>query len=171
VTKVVNDRLRPIHEGEAFHGMSTTDTQYLHDVAASEYEHGWATDIETERAPNGLNEDVIRFISERKEEPEWLLEWRLKAYRHFQTLLEDESKYPRWAHLKYVEPNLQSISYYAAPKHTAKYESIDDVPQELLDTFAKLGIPAARAEGARRRGCGCSDGQRFRRYHLQEGAC
>ncbi len=121
--------------------MSTTETQYLQGVAEREYEHGWVTDIESEVAPPGLNEDVIRFISERKEEPEWLLEWRLKAYRHFLTLLEDEDKYPRWAHLKYVEPNLQSISYWAAPKQGAKYESIDDVPRELLDTFEKLGIP------------------------------
>ncbi|MFW5955486.1 MAG: Fe-S cluster assembly protein SufB [Rhodothermales bacterium] len=121
--------------------MSTPETQYLHDVAESEYEHGWTTEIESEVAPPGLNEEVIRFISERKEEPEWLLEWRLKAYRHFLTLMEDESKYPRWAHLKYIEPNLHNISYYAAPKQKAKYESIDDVPQEVLDTFAKLGIP------------------------------
>ena len=84
--------------------MSTTETQYLQGVAEREYEHGWVTDIESEVAPPGLNEDVIRFISERKEEPEWLLEWRLKAYRHFLTLLEDEDKYPRSDPLKYVVP-------------------------------------------------------------------
>ena len=121
--------------------MSTTETQFLQEVAESEYEHGWTTDIPYDTAPPGLNEDTIRFISAKKEEPEWLLEWRLRAFRHFLTLMEDESKYPRWAHLKYIEPNLQSISYFAAPKQGAKYESIDDVPRELLDTFDKLGIP------------------------------
>src|SRR5690625_1723758 len=89
--------------------MSTTETQFLQEVAESEYEHGWTTDIPYDTAPPGLNEDTIRFISAKKEEPEWLLEWRLRAFRHFLTLMEDESKYPRWAHLKYVEPNLQSI--------------------------------------------------------------
>src|SRR5690625_2469551 len=121
--------------------MSTTETQILQEVAESEYEHGWTTDIPYDTAPPGLNEDTIRFISAKKEEPEWLLEWRLRAFRHFLTLMEDESKYPRWAHHKYVKPNLQSISYFAAPKQGAKYESIDDVPRELLDTFDKLGIP------------------------------
>ncbi len=104
------------------------------------YKYGFVTDIETERAPNGLSEDVVRFISQKKNEPEWMLEWRLKAYRHVVKLLEDpEKSYPQWAHLDYNLPDFQGISYYAAPKKT-KYDSLDDVDPELLDTFNKLGI-------------------------------
>ncbi len=120
--------------------MSTAETQYLQGIAEKEYKHGWSTEVDADTAAPGLSEDVIRLISTKKEEPEWLLEWRLKAYRHFEERLET-GNYPRWAHLDYVEPNLQGISYYSAPKQKARYDSIEDVPDELLETFERLGIP------------------------------
>ncbi len=123
--------------------MSTTETQYLQGIAEKEYEHGWSTDTEADTAPPGLNEEVVRMISEKKDEPQWLLEWRLKALRYFQSLLEDEGKYPTWPHLKHRKPDFQNISYYSAPTDKARYESIDEVPDELLETFERLGIPLA----------------------------
>jgi len=121
--------------------MSTSETEYLQGVAEQDYEHGWYTDIEAEKAPKGLNEDVVRMISEKKNEPEWLLEWRLKAFRYFKTLMEDDSKYPRWAHLDYEEPDLQDLSYFSAPNRQTQYDSLDEVPDEILETFERLGIP------------------------------
>jgi Fe-S cluster assembly protein SufB len=121
--------------------MSTTQTEYLQDVADADYEHGWTTDIDADTADPGLTEDTVRMISAKKEEPEWLLEWRLKAFRYFKKIMTDSSKYPEWAHLKYVQPNLQEMSYYSAPKRKARYESLDEVDDELLDTFERLGIP------------------------------
>ncbi|HMB91808.1 MAG TPA: Fe-S cluster assembly protein SufB [Rhodothermales bacterium] len=117
-----------------------TDTQYLHDVADSDYEYGWVTNIEADTAPKGLNEDTVRFISAKKEEPEWMLEWRLKAFRHWQTLAADEDKYPRWAHLDYPNIDFQDVSYYSAPNNKPKYDSLDEVDPELLNTFERLGI-------------------------------
>ena len=118
-----------------------TDTQYLHEVAESDYEHGWVTEIEADTIPKGLNEGVIRLISAKKEEPAWMLEWRLRAFRHWQTLVADTAKYPRWAHLSYPDFDFQSISYYSAPNSKPKYESLDEVDPELLRTFERLGIP------------------------------
>ena len=120
--------------------MSQSETEFLEGKASEDYEHGWYTEIETETAPKGLNEDVVRYISSRKEEPEWLLEWRLKAFRHVKQRIES-GEYPDWAHLDYPEPNFQNISYFSAPKQEAQYESIDDVPDEILETFERLGIP------------------------------
>ena len=120
--------------------MSTSETEYLQGVADQEYEHGWQTDIETDKAPKGLNEDVIRMISSRKEEPEWLLEWRLKAFRYFNQLTES-GHYPDWAHLDYEEPDFQDMSYFSAPKDKANYDSLDEVPDEIMETFERLGIP------------------------------
>ena len=99
------------------------------------YDAGFVTDIETDTLPPGLNEEVIRFLSAKKEEPEWMTEWRLAAYRHWLTMTP-----PHWAKLQIAEIDFQSISYYAAPKGP-KYASIDDVPKELLDTYDKLGVP------------------------------
>jgi Fe-S cluster assembly protein SufB len=99
------------------------------------YDAGFVTDIETETLPPGLNEDVVRFLSAKKEEPEWMTEWRLAAYRHWLTMTP-----PHWAKLDIAAIDFQSISYYAAPKGP-KYASLDDVPQELLDTYDKLGVP------------------------------
>ena len=118
-----------------------TDTQYLHDVADSDYEHGWVTEIEADTIPKGLNEDMVRLISAKKEEPAWMLEWRLRAFRHWLTLAADADKYPRWAHLDYPDIDYQDISYYSAPNKKPKYESLDEVDPELLRTFERLGIP------------------------------
>ena len=111
------------------------DNQLLREFAEKEYEHGWSVDLDAEQAPPGLNEDVIRFISAKKEEPEWLLEWRLKAYRHWLTMEE-----PTWAHVKYPKPKFNDIIYYSAPKPKKELDSLDEVDPELLETFAKLGI-------------------------------
>jgi len=101
-----------------------------------EYKHGWVTDIETEVAPKGLSEDIIRFISAKKQEPEWLLEWRLKAYRGWLKMVE-----PHWANVKYDPIDYQAIRYYAAPKTKAPLGSLDQVDPKLLETYQKLGIP------------------------------
>ena len=120
--------------------MSTSETEYLESVADQEYEHGWRTDIESETLPEGLDEDIVRYISERKDEPEWLLEWRLKAFRYFERQVED-GHYPDWAHLDYEEPDFQNMRYFSAPKEKANYDSLDEVPDEILETFERLGIP------------------------------
>ena len=105
-------------------------------LAQQEYKEGWVTDIEMEMAPPGLNEDIIRFISAKKNEPEFLLEWRLKAYRHWLTMKE-----PNWQYMDYPPVDYQDIVYYAAPKNTPQYNSLDEVDPELLATYDKLGIP------------------------------
>lgn len=119
------------------------DTQYLHEVAESDYEYGWVTDIEADTVPKGLNEEIVRIISAKKEEPAWMLEWRLRAFRHWLTLADDKDKYPRWAHLDYPDIDFQDVSYYSAPNKKPKYNSIDEVDPELLRTFERLGIPLA----------------------------
>ena len=114
----------------------------LEEVTTNEYKYGFVTDIETEIIPPGLNEDVVRHISERKKEPEWLLEYRLKAFRHWQTLV-----MPNWAKLDIAEIDYQGISYYAAPKSSKDGpQSLDEVDPELLKTFEKLGIPLHERE-------------------------
>ena len=105
------------------------------------YKYGFVTDIEMETAPKGLNEEVIRFISAKKGEPEWLLEWRLKAYRHWLTMEE-----PDWAKLAYDRIDYNDIYYYAAPKTTERPKSLDEVDPELLKTYEKLGIPLSEQE-------------------------
>ncbi len=106
-------------------------------VTSQEYKYGFVTDIEADSAPPGLNEDTIRFISAKKGEPEWLLEFRLKAYRHWLTLPE-----PDWANVTYPRPDFQRIVYYSAPKQKVpKYASMDEVDPELKRTFEKLGVP------------------------------
>lgn len=116
--------------------MASEQDKIINEVTASDYKFGFQTLIETETLPPGLNEDIVRAISAKKEEPEWLTEFRLKAYRHWQTM-----KMPEWAHLKIPEIHYNDIIYYAAPKRNAKYDSLDEVDPELLDTFNKLGIP------------------------------
>ncbi len=101
-----------------------------------EYKYGFVTDIEADVAPPGLSEDIIRFISARKREPEWLLEWRLKAYRGWLRMSE-----PHWANVKYDPIDYQAIRYYSAPRTTAPLGSLDDVDPKLLETYQKLGIP------------------------------
>ena len=105
------------------------------------YKYGFTTEIESVKAPKGLSEDTVRFISAKKEEPEWMLEWRLAAFRRWLTMEE-----PKWAMVDYPEIDYQDAYYYAEPKTGAKYESIDDVPEEILADFEKLGIPLREAE-------------------------
>jgi Fe-S cluster assembly protein SufB len=107
----------------------------LEEVTSGEYKFGFFSDIETELAPRGLTEDTIRFISAKKDEPEWMLEFRLKAFRHWLTLKE-----PEWAHIDYPPIDFQDIYYFAAPKKKPQLESLDEVDPELLETFNKLGI-------------------------------
>jgi Fe-S cluster assembly protein SufB len=109
------------------------------DIVGKRYKHGFVTDIEADVAPTGLNEDVIHLISRKKKEPDFLLDWRLKAYRHWLTMKE-----PQWAHVHYEKIDYQDISYYAAPKNKEDGpKSLDDVDPKLLDTYEKLGIPLA----------------------------
>jgi len=101
----------------------------------SDYKYGFVTNIEADEAPRGLNEDVIRFISARKKEPQWMLDWRLKAYRHWLTM-----KSPEWANIKYPPIDYQNIIYYSAPKQKVNPKNLDEIDPELLRTFEKLGI-------------------------------
>ncbi|MBT6511265.1 MAG: Fe-S cluster assembly protein SufB, partial [Rhodospirillaceae bacterium] len=110
--------------------------------ATDSYKHGFVTEIEMDRAPKGLSEDTVRFISAKKNEPEWLLEWRLKAFRHWLTMTE-----PNWAKVGYPPIDYQDSYYYAAPKSDAdRPKSLDDVDPALLETYAKLGIPLKEQE-------------------------
>src|SRR5690625_4331273 len=113
-----------------------TEDQIIDEVTTQEYEHGFVTDIDMDILPPGLNEEVIAFISAKKEEPEWMLEWRLKGYEAFK-----KSKMPTWQNFEAPDVDFQSISYYAAPKDMPKYESLDEVDPELLRTYERLGIP------------------------------
>lgn len=116
--------------------MSVEEDKILTEVTQDEYKFGFTTNIETETIPKGLNEEVVRLISNKKNEPEWLLEFRLKAYRHWLTM-----KMPRWPHLKLPEIDFQDVIYYAAPRKKPQYSSLDEVDPELIDTFNRLGIP------------------------------
>jgi len=111
------------------------DDHIIQEITSREYEHGWVANLESDSAPKGLNEGIIRFISERKSEPSWLLEWRLKAYRHWLTM--DE---PKWPNVRYGPINYQDIIYYSAPKKKETPKSLDEIDPELLRTFEKLGI-------------------------------
>ena len=111
----------------------------IEEVAARDYEYGFVTDIDSEFAPKGLNEDIVRFISAKKNEPDWLLEWRLTAYRHWLTMTE-----PEWAFVEYPEIDFQDAHYYAAPKSGEdRPKSLEEVDPKLLETYEKLGIPLA----------------------------
>ena len=112
------------------------DQSIIDSAISQEYEYGFTTDIDQEKIPPGLNEDVIRIISSKKQEPKWLLNWRLKAYKQWLKMEE-----PDWSKLNYEDIDFQSISYYAAPKQKEKLKSLDEVDPELLDTYNKLGIP------------------------------
>ncbi len=116
--------------------MSKTDQNIIEAVEGGEYKYGFTSDIETDAIAKGLSEEVIRLISEKKGEPEWMLEMRLKAYRHWLTL-----QPPTWAHLRIPEIDFQDIIYYAAPKPRKRLQSMDEVDPELKRTFDKLGIP------------------------------
>jgi Fe-S cluster assembly protein SufB len=111
------------------------DNQILEDLTSKEYEHGWSVNFETDEAPLGLNEDIIRWISAKKEEPEWLLQWRLRA---FQTWL--DMKEPEWANVHYPKVDFQALRYYSAPKQKKKTKSLDEIDPELLQIYERLGI-------------------------------
>ena len=118
----------------------TTTNKELNTIAAQEYRYGFVTDIEADVAPKGLNEGIVRWISAKKNEPEFMLQWRLKAFRYWEKLLEDQAT-PTWAKVHYPPINYQDIIYYSAPKAKEKLESLDEVDPELLRTYEKLGIP------------------------------
>ena len=115
--------------------------EQVKELEVDKYKYGFVTDIEMETAPKGLNEDIIRFISSKKEEPHWLLEWRLKAYQHWLTMEE-----PDWAKVGYDPIDYQDLYYYAAPKTIDRPKSLDEVDPELLKTYEKLGIPLKEQE-------------------------
>ena len=118
----------------------TTANRELNTIAAQEYRYGFVTDIEADVAPKGLNEDIVRWISAKKNEPEFMLQWRLKAFRHW-VKLRDQEQTPTWAKVHYPPIDYQNIIYYSAPKSKVKLESLDEVDPELLRTYEKLGIP------------------------------
>ncbi len=112
-----------------------TEDDLKKDLESKEYEYGFYTEIESETFPIGLNEDIVRAISKKKEEPKWMTNWRLKAFKYW-----TEMEEPDWANVNYEKPNFQAISYYSAPNSKPKYDSLDEVDPELLDTFKRLGI-------------------------------
>jgi len=112
------------------------DDQLLEHYAEREYKWGFVSDVDSDTLPPGLNEDVIKFISAKKNEPEWMLAFRLKAYEHLKTLA-----YPKWPNVQYTQTDLQAISYYSSPKKMPKLNSLDEADPELIATFNKLGIP------------------------------
>jgi len=115
--------------------MAYNGDELLDNITSKEYEFGFTTNIESDKAPAGLNEDIIRMISAKKEEPEWLLTWRLEAFSIWKKMTE-----PEWAHVSYVKPDFQAISYYSAPKKKQTLNSIDELDPELRKTMDKLGI-------------------------------
>src|SRR6185437_16677937 len=110
-------------------------------IDVDQYKYGFETIIEMDKAPKGLSEDIIRLISAKKDEPEWMTEWRLEAYRRWLTMEE-----PSWARVEYPKIDFQDLHYYAAPKSTPGPTSLDEVDPELLKTYAKLGIPLKEQE-------------------------
>lgn len=112
-----------------------TEDDLKKELETKEYEYGFYTDIESDTFPVGLNEDIVRAISAKKEEPEWMTAWRLEAFRYWKEMAE-----PNWANVRYIQPDYQNISYYSAPSKKPKYDSLDEVDPELLETFNKLGI-------------------------------
>ena len=117
------------------------DEKILKQFTSKEYEHGWSVDLDVDQAPNGLNENIIKLISKKKNEPNWLLKWRLNAFSIFKKM-----KSPNWANLKIPKIDFQEISYYSAPKQKSKLKSLKDVDPELLKTFEKLGISLKEQE-------------------------
>jgi len=115
--------------------MAYTEEELKKELETKEYEYGFYTDIDSDTFPIGLNKEIVRKISEKKGEPEWMTDWRLKAFESWSEMTE-----PEWANVNYKKPDLQKISYYSAPKSKPKYDSLDEVDPELLKTFEKLGI-------------------------------
>src|SRR6056297_886937 len=115
--------------------MAYTEEELKKELETKEYEYGFYTDIESDTLPKGLNEDIVIAISKKKEEPDWMTEWRLEAFCAWKEMEE-----PEWANVTYKKPDFQAISYYSAPNSKPKYDSLDEVDPELLATFKKLGI-------------------------------
>jgi Fe-S cluster assembly protein SufB len=155
----------PVDVVKVFHfktpSMAYTEEELKKELETKEYEYGFYTDIDSDTFPIGLNEEVIRKISEKKGEPEWMMDWRLQAYASW-----CEMKEPEWANVTYKKPDLQAISYYSAPKTKPKYDSLDDVDPELLKTFEKLGISLDEQKKIKWSGCRYRDGLRLRSYHI-----
>ena len=122
--------------GKDIANVENSRKKQIEERISGEYRLGWVTDIEEERIPSGLNEDIIRLISSKKNEPEWMLEWRLQAFRHWLTMKE-----PHWSSAEYPPIDFQSITYFSAPKLRSQPKSLEDVDPELLRTYQRLGIP------------------------------
>ncbi|MGH9792661.1 MAG: Fe-S cluster assembly protein SufB, partial [Candidatus Acidiferrales bacterium] len=118
----------------------STNVKTIRDLAEREYKWGFVTEIEEERVPKGLNEETIRLISEKKNEPDFMLQWRLKAFRHWASLERAEAE-PTWANIKYGPIDYQNITYYSAPKKKPSLTSLEEMDPEILRTYEKLGIP------------------------------
>src|SRR6187402_3904372 len=112
-----------------------TATQNIETFAKADYKYGFVTDIDSDTLKPGLNEDIIRFISAKKNEPQWLLDWRLSAYKQWVKMTE-----PKWPNVTYPPINYQDVIYYSAPKQSAKAKSLEEIDPELIKTFEKLGI-------------------------------
>jgi Fe-S cluster assembly protein SufB len=119
--------------------MEKDQDKIISDVTTTEYKYGFYSDIKMDKIPKGLSEEVVRLISEKKKEPQWLLDFRLKSYRHWLTM-----KMPTWPNLKIAPINYQEIIFYAAPSERKKLNNVDDIDPELKKTFDKLGIPLGR---------------------------
>ena len=115
--------------------MAYTEEELKKELETKEYAYGFYTDIDSDTFPIGLDEDIVRAISKKKEEPEWMTAWRLEAFKQWKKMKE-----PEWANVHYTKPDFQAISYYSAPNKKPKYDSLDEVDPELLDTFKRLGI-------------------------------
>ncbi len=141
--------------------------ELVKDIDVDKYKYGFTTDIESDMAPKGLNEDIVRFISAKKNEPAWMLEGRLEAYRRWLNMEE-----PTWAKVHYPKIDFQDLYYYAAPKNTAGPKSLDEVDPKLLETYAKLGIPLKEQEilaGVRKQGEKSELDEGDRRICLRQG--
>jgi len=115
--------------------MAYTEEELKKELETKEYEYGFYTDIESDTFPKGLNEEIVRAISKKKNEPQWMTEWRLEAFRVWESMEE-----PEWANVHYEKPDFQAISYYSAPKAADPNKSLDDVDPDLLEMYRKLGI-------------------------------
>src|ERR1019366_2150181 len=118
----------------------STDVKTIRELAGREYKWGFVSDVESESLPKGLNEETVRLISAKKREPEFMLEWRLKAYRHWASLEKAQAE-PKWANIKYGPINYQDIVYYSAPRQKPNLKNLEELDPEILRTYEKLGIP------------------------------
>src|SRR6266699_6089792 len=147
----------------------STNLNAIRDLAEREYKWGFVTSVEEERVPKGLNEETIRLISAKKNEPEFMLQWRLRAYQHWASLEKAQAE-PKWANVKYGPIDYQEIVYYSAPKQKPGLTSLEELDPEILRTYEQTGHSARRAEAPRGCGCGCGVRQRLRGYDLQREA-